>query len=63
VAESSVASAAEMAVGEWVSLHWHWICDRLSDRQVRALRNYTMRHLDLVNHRVGHSGPVAALGG
>jgi hypothetical protein len=52
-----------MAVGEWVSLHWHWVCDRLSDRQVRALRNYTMRHLDLVNHRVGHSGPVAALGG
>jgi hypothetical protein len=63
VAESSVASAAEMAVGDWVSLHWHWVCDRLSDRQVRALRSYTMRHLDLVNHRVGHSGPVAALGG
>jgi hypothetical protein len=50
------------AVGDWVSLHWHWVCDRLSGRQVRALRGYTLRHLDLVNHRVEHSGPVTALG-
>jgi hypothetical protein len=44
------------AVGDWVSLHWHWVCDRLSERQVRALRTYTRRHLDLVNRAGGRRG-------
>jgi hypothetical protein len=60
-AESSVTSVAELAVGDWVSLHWNWVCDRLSQRQLRALYAYTTRHLDLVNHRVEHSGPAAVL--
>jgi Family of unknown function (DUF6390) len=60
-AESSVAGVAELAVGDWVSLHWHWICDRLSGPQLRALQRYTRRHLDLVNHRVEHSGPATML--
>jgi hypothetical protein len=51
-AETSLLGAAELAVGDRVSLHWHWVCDRLSDRQVRALRAYTSRHLDLVNRRL-----------
>ena len=45
-----------------VSLHWDWVCDRLTPRQLRALRGYTQRHLDMVNHRVEHPGPVAVLG-
>jgi Family of unknown function (DUF6390) len=48
--------------GEWVSLHWDWICDRLTQRQLRALRAFTLRHLDLVNHRVEHPGTLAVLG-
>ena len=48
--------------GDWVALHWDWVCDKLTDRQLRALRTYTMRHLDMVNHRVEHPGPVAILG-
>ncbi len=48
--------------GDWVALHWDWVCDRLTDRQLRALRTYTMRHLDMVNHRVEHPGPAAVLG-
>jgi hypothetical protein len=51
-----------LAVGQWVSLHWDWVCDRLSERQLHALRRYTMRHLDLINRRVEHSGPLAVLG-
>ena len=43
-------------------LHWDWICDRLTQRQLRALRDFTLRHLDLVNHRVEHPGTVAILG-
>ena len=48
--------------GDTVSLHWDWVCDKLTDRQLRALRTYTMRHLDMVNHRVEHPGPLAVLG-
>jgi hypothetical protein len=48
--------------GDRVALHWDWVCDKLTDRQLRALRTYTMRHLDMVNHRVDHPGPVAILG-
>ncbi len=61
-ARSSVVGTAGLAVGDWVSLHWDWVCDRLTERQLRALRGYTMRHLDLVNHRVERSGPAVALG-
>ncbi|MGD0603340.1 MAG: DUF6390 family protein [Streptosporangiaceae bacterium] len=45
-----------------VALHWDWICDRLTPRQLRSLRGFTQRHLDMVNHRVEHSGPLAVLG-
>lgn len=33
--------------GEWVSLHWDCVCDRLTGPQLRALRRYTVRHLRL----------------
>ena len=56
------ALARGIGPGDWVSLHWDWICDRLTQRQLRALRGYTRRHLDLVSNRVEHSGPVAVLG-
>jgi hypothetical protein len=53
---------AVLACGDWVALHWDWVCDKLTDRQLRALRGYSQRHLDMVNHRVEHPGTVAALG-
>ena len=53
--------AGDIGPGDWVALHWDWVCDKLTDRQLRALRTYTMRHLDMVNHRVDHPGPVAIL--
>jgi len=57
-----MSGAHGIAPGDWVSLHWDWICDRLTQRQLRALRDFTLRHLDLVNHRVEHPGTVAVLG-
>ena len=53
--------AGDIGPGDWVALHWDWACDKLTDRQLRALRTYTMRYLDMVNHRVDHPGPVAIL--
>lgn len=57
-----VSIAAGISPGDVVSLHWDWVCDRLTPRQLRDLRGNTLRHLDLVNHRVEHSGPLAVLG-
>ncbi len=48
--------------GDWVSLHWEWVCDRLTERQVRFLRGYTLRHLRIVNEGNLHSGPATLLG-
>lgn len=54
-----------LAPGDWVSLHWEWVCDRLSERQVGFLQSYTMRHLRIVNegnlHAAGSRGPAALL--
>ncbi len=35
--------------GDWVSLHWNCVCDRLSVPQLRALRRYSARHLRLAS--------------
>jgi Family of unknown function (DUF6390) len=41
--------------GDWVSLHWEWVCDRLSEAQVARLRRFTERHLRIVNDRSARS--------
>lgn len=51
-----------LAPGDWVSMHWSWICDRLDDRQLRALRVYSNRQLEMTNHDLAHPGPAVILG-
>jgi hypothetical protein len=48
--------------GDWVSLHWEWVCDRLSEARVGRLRRYTERHLAIVNDRRARSAVPALLG-
>jgi hypothetical protein len=48
--------------GDWVSLHWEWVCDRLTESQVLLLRRYTHRHLAIVNDRQTRSAVPALLG-
>jgi hypothetical protein len=48
--------------GDWVSLHWEWVCDRLTQEQVMRLRAYTERHLAIVNDRQTRSAVPALLG-
>lgn len=36
---------AGLEPGDWVSLHWDSVCDRLTTRQLRALRRLTLRHM------------------
>ncbi len=62
-----VGMVGALAPGDWVSLHWEWVCDRLSERQVHFLRSYTLRHLRIVNEGNLHSrvadAPAALLDG
>lgn len=58
-----VGMVTDLEAGDWVSLHWEWVCDRLTERQVAFLRSYTMRHLRIVNEGNLHSGPAALLDG
>jgi hypothetical protein len=51
----------ELEPGDWVSLHWEWVCDRLTIRQVEHLRSFTLRHLQIVNDGNLHAGPAALL--
>jgi len=53
--------AGEIALGDVVSMHWDWVCDRLDRTGLRHLGTYTRRHLEMVNTRLAHSGPAVVL--
>jgi Family of unknown function (DUF6390) len=57
-----IGLVSEFAVGDWVSMHWEWVCDRLTARQLGALRHYTRLHLDVVNDGLDHPAAITALG-
>lgn len=57
-----VGMVGTVSPGDWVSLHWEWVCDRLTERQVRRLRRFTERHLAIVNDRQTRSVVPALLG-
>jgi hypothetical protein len=48
-AESGRSLSAPPEPGEWVSLHWDWVCDRLAPAPLDALRRFTARQLVLTN--------------
>jgi hypothetical protein len=47
--------------GDWVALHWDWVCHRISPAQLRALRRVTAGQLAAVNG-TAHPAPAAVLG-
>jgi hypothetical protein len=57
-----VGMVCGLVAGDWVSLHWEWVCDRLTEAQVGRLRAYTERHLAIVNDRQTRSAVPALLG-
>lgn len=48
--------------GDWVALHWNWVCDRLDERTLANLKKYNARQLEITNHRLAHPGPAEVLG-
>jgi hypothetical protein len=57
-----VGMLAPVQPGDWVSLHWEWICDRISEAQVARLSHYTARHVAIVNDTAAHSAVPRILG-
>jgi hypothetical protein len=41
--------AGPVQVGDWCSLHWSWVCERLDRPRLVALRHYTLAQLHVVN--------------
>jgi len=41
--------ADDAAPGDWVSLHWGWVCERLDERRRMNLERYTRLHLKLAS--------------
>ena len=58
---SGLALAGELEPGDRVSLHWDWICDRLSPQGERRLTDVTRRNLAAVNS-LDRPGPAVACG-
>ncbi len=52
--------AGNLSAGDWCSLHWDWVCERLDERRMTALRDYTLRQLAVVNG-LSHPAPSAVL--
>jgi hypothetical protein len=47
--QASMRLSRSLEAGDWCSLHWDWVCDRLEPAQVRSLAHYTRRQLAAVN--------------
>ncbi|MDQ6716094.1 MAG: DUF6390 family protein [Actinomycetota bacterium] len=52
----------DLLPGDVVSLHWHWVCDRLTAGELTQLQKYTARHLAIANSGVEHRGTALAIG-
>lgn len=51
-----------LRAGEWVSMHWNWVCDRLDAKQLSDLKRYSKRQLNMTNDELAHPGPAMILG-
>ncbi|MCH6468586.1 DUF6390 family protein [Sinomonas terrae] len=60
-AVAGTAFVSDLTVGDVVSLHWDWVCDRLTTAQLAQLRHFTARHLEIANSGLDHRGAAIAL--
>ena len=60
-AVAGIGLRADLAEGDWVSMHWDWICDRLSRRQLANLRRYSLLQLHVTNDGVSRPGAAVVL--
>lgn len=43
------ALSGELAVGDWCSMHWGWVCERLDAGRLRTLVRWSTRQLTVAN--------------
>ncbi len=60
LARAGVGFVGGLCPGEWVSLHWDWVCDRLDGPQRQALAAYSALSLAVVNG-MAYPAPAAVL--
>jgi hypothetical protein len=60
-ARDGVGFVDDLAPGDTVSLHWDWVCDRLSPSSLRWLQRCTRSNLAAVN-RLARPGPAVVCG-
>jgi hypothetical protein len=58
---NGLALTVDLEPGDMVSLHWDWVCDRLSPVACEWLRYCTQRNLEAVNS-LAEPGPAVACG-
>ena len=39
----------ELRVGDWISIHWDWVCDKITEVQRQNLKYYTQLSINLAN--------------
>jgi hypothetical protein len=44
--------ADEAKVGDWVSIHWGWVCEVLDERRLGNLERYSEYHLTIANRTI-----------
>jgi hypothetical protein len=49
VSVGGLGLTSDIRAGDWCSLHWDWVCERLDRRALGALRRYTRRQLAVAN--------------
>jgi hypothetical protein len=60
-ARSGIGFVEHLAPGDAVSLHWDWVCDRLSNASLSWLQRCTRMNLDAVNC-LAQPGPAVVCG-
>jgi len=40
----------DIEIGDWVSFHWGFLCDRLNEKEVRNLKYFTEKAIEFYNH-------------
>ena len=49
----------EPVAGQWLALHWDWVCDRLTDTERAELQRWTGWQLRVTNARLAAQRAVA----
>lgn len=60
IAADGTGFLTDLQVGDIVSLHWDWVCDRLTANHLRQLQLSTARHLRIANDSLRSVGSMLA---